>query len=292
METIDLKQNKENNEIKNGKTNGKRKKIFITIISILLFFCVISIMMAVFSKEVESFKKPKQTSYSLYEKADLSFKVYASPKGLSEDEFKIENTNDSAVDIKEVSFKDEKDYTAINFSLKAKTEGKSKIKISSSKNEDIKCEDINFVIKEKPVVKSIEIDKDWFEEEVGKTQKYTAYIETKNLKRNQIKVKIGNKKIVSIKEISFKTKDDKTVFVFKLKAKKKGKTILLISSLNGKVSDKIEIKVKEKDTSRIVYVTPYGEKYHFSKSCAGKNASKTTLNNAKTYKDPCKKCTY
>lgn len=196
------------------------------------------------------------------------------------------------MDIKEVSFKDEKDYTAINFSLKAKTEGKSKIKISSSKNEDIKCEDINFVIKEKPVVKSIEIDKDWFEEEVGKTQKYTAYIETKNLKRNQIKVKIGNKKIVSIKEISFKTKDDKTVFVFKLKAKKKGKTILLISSLNGKVSDKIEIKVKEKDTSRIVYVTPYGEKYHFSKSCAGKNASKTTLNNAKTYKDPCKKCTY
>lgn len=45
-----------------------------------------------------------------------------------------------------------------------------------------------------------------------------------------------------------------------------------------------------KDNSRTVYVTPSGEKYHFSKSCAGKNASERTLNEAKDIYDPCKKC--
>ena len=292
METIDLKQNKEKNEANKEKTKVKRKKILITIISIFLFLCILSIIISIFEEKVESFEKPKQTNYSLYEKDTLNFKISASPVGLSEDAFKIENTDEGIISIEKMSFKDKNNYTTINFLVKAKTIGKSTIKISSSNDKKIKCDDINFIIKEKPVVKSIEIDTGWFDKEVGKTRKYTAYIETANLKRNQIKVKIGNKKIISMKEVSFKTKGDQTVFIFKLKAKKKGKTSLIVSSLNGKVSDKIQIEVKEKDTSRTVYVTPYGQKYHFSKSCAGKNASETTLNDAKTYKDPCKKCAY
>ncbi len=44
------------------------------------------------------------------------------------------------------------------------------------------------------------------------------------------------------------------------------------------------------DNSRRVYVTPYGEKYHYRKSCAGKNARATTENEAKDIYDPCKKC--
>lgn len=45
-----------------------------------------------------------------------------------------------------------------------------------------------------------------------------------------------------------------------------------------------------KDTSRTVYITPTGEKYHYSKSCAGENAIETTLNEVKDRYDPCKKC--
>lgn len=44
------------------------------------------------------------------------------------------------------------------------------------------------------------------------------------------------------------------------------------------------------DNSRTVYTTPYGKKYHYSKSCAGKNANPTTENAAKKSYDPCKKC--
>lgn len=46
-----------------------------------------------------------------------------------------------------------------------------------------------------------------------------------------------------------------------------------------------------KDKSRTVYITPTGEKYHYSKSCAGKNAIESTLNEVKDRYDPCKKCT-
>lgn len=39
-----------------------------------------------------------------------------------------------------------------------------------------------------------------------------------------------------------------------------------------------------------VYVTPSGKRYHYDKECAGKNATKTTLANAKKTKTPCKTC--
>lgn len=45
-----------------------------------------------------------------------------------------------------------------------------------------------------------------------------------------------------------------------------------------------------KDTSRTVYITPSGSKYHYSKSCAGDNAIERTLNEVKDAYEPCKKC--
>lgn len=40
-----------------------------------------------------------------------------------------------------------------------------------------------------------------------------------------------------------------------------------------------------------VYITPYGEKYHFAASCAGKNAMARDYNDVKDSYGPCKKCT-
>lgn len=40
----------------------------------------------------------------------------------------------------------------------------------------------------------------------------------------------------------------------------------------------------------VVYITPSGEKYHFSRSCAGKNAIETTLDAVQDMHEPCKKC--
>lgn len=46
----------------------------------------------------------------------------------------------------------------------------------------------------------------------------------------------------------------------------------------------------EKNSGITVYITPTGEKYHYSKSCAGKNAIEKDLNDVQGIYDPCKKC--
>ena len=43
-------------------------------------------------------------------------------------------------------------------------------------------------------------------------------------------------------------------------------------------------------TSRTVYTTPSGKKYHYSRECAEKNAKATTESSAKVSYNPCKKC--
>lgn len=57
-------------------------------------------------------------------------------------------------------------------------------------------------------------------------------------------------------------------------------------------TEKIIEEITEETTKkgRTVYITPYGEKYHYSASCAGKNAMARTLDEVKGTYDPCKKC--
>lgn len=47
---------------------------------------------------------------------------------------------------------------------------------------------------------------------------------------------------------------------------------------------------KSKKTLKTVYTTKTGKKYHYLKSCAGKNAVSTDINSAKSKFQPCKKC--
>lgn len=48
--------------------------------------------------------------------------------------------------------------------------------------------------------------------------------------------------------------------------------------------------VQDEPQGTIVYITPTGKRYHYLKSCAGKNAIATTLADAQTRYTPCKKC--
>lgn len=97
-----------------------------------------------------------------------------------------------------------------------------------------------------------------------------------------------------------------------IKAVGAGETYIYIQTKDGSVqSQKVKIIVPEEETetyynddvveedyeydepednSRTVYITPTGKKYHYSKSCAGKNAISTSENDASSSYDPCKKC--
>ncbi|MCX7715464.1 MAG: hypothetical protein N2171_07025 [Clostridia bacterium] len=67
-------------------------------------------------------------------------------------------------------------------------------------------------------------------------------------------------------------------------AKNIGSTSVFVKSADESVSsDEFKVIVAEKkeppkDTSRKVYVTPTGSKYHYDPQCGGKNSIATTLN--------------
>lgn len=53
----------------------------------------------------------------------------------------------------------------------------------------------------------------------------------------------------------------------------------------------LDVRKLDSSEGRIVYVTPSGEKFHFSESCAGDGATKTTYRDATVYEyEPCGKC--
>lgn len=53
----------------------------------------------------------------------------------------------------------------------------------------------------------------------------------------------------------------------------------------------LTVRGLDKTDGKVVYVTPTGEKYHFSKSCAGENAIATTFWDVRQYEyEPCGKC--
>lgn len=54
----------------------------------------------------------------------------------------------------------------------------------------------------------------------------------------------------------------------------------------------IQTENETSPTDKTVYVTPTGKKYHYLKSCAGKNATPKSLEDAKRHYDPCKKCAH
>ena len=89
----------------------------------------------------------------------------------------------------------------------------------------------------------------------------------------------GNKKYY-VKVRTFKLKDDEKKYSSWSKVK---------NVTTKKATSKSSTKSKAK-TGNIVYITPTGKKYHYSKDCAGKNAIETDLASAKKSYDPCKKC--
>lgn len=55
-------------------------------------------------------------------------------------------------------------------------------------------------------------------------------------------------------------------------------------------SETAEPETETPAEDRIVYVTKTGTKYHYSKGCAGKNATEVKLSEASLAKEPCKTC--
>ena len=62
------------------------------------------------------------------------------------------------------------------------------------------------------------------------------------------------------------------------------------STLHTNSYKKTENAPINSENNKTVYITPYGLKYHFRKTCAGKNATEINLDNASETFSPCSKC--
>ena len=95
---------------------------------------------------------------------------------------------------------------------------------------------------------------------------------------------VKNTKIRSdhrLSDVALASENEQTVLTFTVTGIGVGKATITIKGADGKTeSNALQFTINEKDTSRTVYVTPYGEKYHYSAACAGCNATATTENKA------------
>ena len=128
--------------------------------------------------------------------------------------------------------------------------------------------------------------------EVGDTITITCYMQPVGLTQKDFVIENSNDSIVVVTNIAVRNESDKSVLSFDITGMDVGKSTIKIKGTDGKTeSNELQLTINEKDTSPTVYVTYYGEKYHFSASCAGSGATQTTQNKAiNSGKDRCKKC--
>lgn len=103
----------------------------------------------------------------------------------------------------------------------------------------------------------------------------------------------GNAEQARIDSYAFSEFDDETMDIWNydfFSSNNENNTIETTEKITTTEATTEEITTTK--SGRIVYITPYGEKYHCSASCAGKNAIEEYYNDIEGIYDPCKKCAY
>lgn len=135
---------------------------------------------------------------------------------------------------------------------------------------------------------------------IGENDTLTFYIEPSSIKTDKISIEVVNSDVTVAKCLlqDVRAVNGKKLAIVSYRGMNEGETTLYLKDIRSDVkSQEIHItvnqKVEEIDNSRTVYLNYGGEKYHYSQSCAGKSAYKSTLNQAKKLsKKPCGNCVH
>ena len=233
----------------------------------------------------------KEYSLKVTESAEITVRL--EPNGISAEDIVI-SADSEAVGISDISLSDIGLYTELSFKCNAVKLGTATVKVGSVDGKII-SDGITVNVTESEKIKGIgKFTPAKVTYEVGDEKTVTVYMTPSGITVDDFSIVGSDTSAVGISNVQVKGDGDKTVLTFTVSALKAGSSEISVISADGKAqSDKLSVTVREKDTSRTVYVTPYGEKYHFSANCAGKNATETTLNKAKSSgKDACGKCAH
>lgn len=230
--------------------------------------------------------------YSLETGNSVELSTMINPRGITKEDIVINSSDSAIVSITDVTVEDSGIYTKIIFKCNAVAEGTSIVNVTSADGK-IESNDVTFTIEQAPKIKTIgKFSSSYAAGEIGSTRNVTVYMTPAGITKDDFTITNTDSSVVEVSDIQVNDDGDKTVLTFTTLAVKAGSTKIAVVSVDGKTeSNTISFTVNEKDTSSTVYVTPYGEKYHFSSACAGKNATATTLNKAKASgKGACEKC--
>ena len=306
-----LSKSPKNNPYLLGKQSGMRKTTFV-IICVAVAFCSFGLIAGAFGEidvapnsestttvvgegsesKVTSIADFKTTEYDMLVGESLDFTVELRPRNLTSDIVGVEVSNANVLTISDVKFVTEGSKTILTFKCIALGEGKATF-VVRSKTGDKTSNAVSFKVSTPPLVTAIgEFSPPYAIQEVGDKRTVTCYMKPLGLTQADFAIENSDDHIISVTNIALRSEDDKTVLTFDVTGVGVGKATIKIKGADGKTeSNELQFTINEKDTSPTVYVTPYGEKYHFSAACAGSNATKTTQNRAiSSGKGRCKKC--
>ncbi len=211
---------------------------------------------------------------------------------ITADRIEIENSDETAVAVENISVVNNENDSTLSFTCTALASGTANIRIYIP-SEDVYSEYFFVTAKITPKVESFGSLTTYTQRmEEDDTLSYTIELTPATVTESDFEFTVSDTSVISVFDVQVTNEETKTVVAFSVYANGAGSATLQLKSVDGLTqSSEMSFEIEEKDTSPTVYTTPTGEKYHYSKSCAGKNAHETTLNKATEQGyDPCKKC--
>ena len=211
---------------------------------------------------------------------------------ISAEEITFENSDENVVAIKNTAVTNNDEDSILTFTCSAVTSGSANIRIYIP-SEDVYSDYFFVTAKITPKVETFGFLTTYTQRmEEDESLSYTIELSPGTVTEDDFEFFVSDTSIISVYDVKITNEDEKTMVEFSVYANSAGSATLQLKAIDGLTeSSEMSFEVEEKDTSPTVYTTPSGEKYHYSKSCAGKNAIEKTLNTAiaQGY-DPCKKC--
>ncbi len=228
---------------------------------------------------VKSISNFKTEEYNLQTGDSVELSTKVKPKNITNEDIVVTSSDSAVIEITEITVIDSR----ITFNCNALAAGSATVKVSSV-DESVVSNIVTFAVEQAPKIKAIgkfRISSALCE--VGDTVNISLYMTPSGITKDDFSITNTDSSVIGISNIQVNDDGDKTLLTFTASALKAGGAEISVVSADEKTeSNAIHFTVREKDTSPTVYVTPYGDHYHYSASCAGKNASSTTLNKAKS----------
>ncbi len=265
----------------NNSNQGTKKNLGCLKIFLWLFFLPIMIIITI----VKSKRLSKKGKTIILTVISIFYIIIALTGNTEKSDSSLENTNSEIISSELDSTEQEKDYD--------KDTSSDVITPTTEIPEPVTEPTIESIILTDENKRSLDLT-------IGDTIDIGFQITPRNISQENFELTVSDDSIIIANFVSYN--DGK--FVYTIQSLNEGTTTLNLHSIDNSITSGdvsitvnpivqvVEKPVQETDTSRTVYVTPSGEKYHYDPNCGGKNSSPTTLNKAKITRDPCKKCVY